>query len=283
MSTSYDYILFDIEDRVLTITLNRPEKLNAFTVGMGGEIIDALKRGDEDDDVRAIIITGAGRAFCAGADLESGADSFVGRSSDESAAREVRPDAGGQLSLVIYDLKKPVIAAINGPAVGIGVTMTLPMDIRLASEKAKFGFVFARRGIVPEACSSWFLPRLVGIAQAQQWVLSGRVFRPEDALAGGLVQRVLPAEELIPAARALAAEIAENTSAVSVALVRQMLWKGLAQAHPRESHEIESLGIHHMGRSADCREGVMSFLEKRPAKFSMRPSTDMPPYYPWWE
>ena len=282
MSTEYETILYDVKDRVLTLTLNRPERLNAFNRTMGKEIRDALVRADEDDEVRVVLFTGAGRGYCAGADLERGEESFKGSSSAAKSDDEIPPDGGGLLSLALYELKKPVIAAINGPAVGVGVTMTLPMDVRLASDKAKFGFVFTRRGIVPEACSSWFLPRLVGIAQAADWVLSGRVFSAAEAEAGGLVSRVIPHDELLGAARELAADIAANTSAVSVALARQMLWKGLTQAHPREAHKIESLGIYHMGRSADCAEGVTSFLEKRPAEFAMRPSADMPDYYPWW-
>ena len=284
MASAYETILYDVTDRVLTITLNRPEKLNAFTTAMGHEVIDAVHRANEDDDVRAIIFTGAGRAYCAGADLSQGAASFTAldRDQGETGADE-SADSGGEVSLAIYDCKKPVIAAINGAAVGIGVTMTLPMDIRLASEQAKFGFVFARRGIVPEACSSWFLPRVVGIGQAAEWVFSGRVFGADEALAGGLVKRVLPADRLLSAAREVAREIAEHTSAVSIALSRQMLWKMLGASHPREAHTIESQGVYHMGRSADAREGVLSFLEKRPAKFTMRASRDMPPYYPWWE
>jgi enoyl-CoA hydratase/carnithine racemase len=284
MSHVYESILYEVENSVLTITLNRPEKLNAFNAAMGPEIVDAITRADQDDDVRAIIFTGAGRAFCAGADLSSGAESFAKLERDpENTGSAESADSGGKVSLALYDCKKPIIAAINGPAVGVGVTMTLPMDIRLASDKAKFGFVFARRGIVPEACSSWFLPRVVGIGQAAEWVLTGRVFGADEALRGGLVNRVFPAEELLPAAEALAGEIAQHTSAVAIALSRQMLWKMLGASHPLEAHRIESQGVYHMGRSPDAREGVQSFLEKRPAKFTMRPSRDMPPHYPWWK
>jgi enoyl-CoA hydratase/carnithine racemase len=283
MPHDYQTIRYAIKDRVLSITLNRPEKLNAFNSAMGPEIVDAIGRADQDDEVRAIIVTGAGRAFCAGADLSQGADSFAALESDAlTTGSDESVDSGGKVGLALYDCKKPLIAAINGPAVGIGVTMTLPMDIRLASQQAKFGFVFTRRGIVPEACSSWFLPRVVGIGQAAEWVLTGRVFGADEALRGGLVSRVLPLDELLPAAEALAAEIARNTSAVSVALSRQMLWKMLGASHPRDAHRIESQGIYHMGRSADAREGVQSFLEKRPASFTMRASRDMPPFYPWW-
>jgi enoyl-CoA hydratase/carnithine racemase len=282
MSTTYEQILYEVCDRILTITLNRPERLNAYTSTMSRELNAALSRANEDDEVRAVIVTGAGRGFCAGADLERGSDTFVDRTSEQARSGQIKPDSGGVLSLTVYDLKKPIVAAVNGPAVGVGATMTLPMDLRLASERAKFGFVFTRRGIVPEACSSWFLPRLVGPAQAADWVLTGRVFSAQEALAGGLVSRVLSEDELLPAARAWASEVAQNTSAVSVALARQMMWKGLGMTHPREAHDIESQGIHWMGRSPDCAEGVTSFLEKRPPKFPMRASQDMPPYFPWW-
>lgn len=265
---------------VATITLDRPERLNAFTVAMQGEIIAALDRADEDDDVRAVIFTGAGRGFCAGADLESGGDTFDASGRDEAEAHR---DGGGLVSLRLFECKKPVIAAVNGPAVGVGVTMTLPMDVRLASERARFGFVFSRRGIVPEACSSWFLPRVVGIAQAMEWVATGRVFGAEEAREGGLVSRVLPADDLLPAARALATEIAENTSAVSVCLARQMLWRMLGADHPMAAHEVDSQAIYAMGRSPDAYEGVQSFLEKRPARFPMRVSRDLPDFFPWWE
>lgn len=279
MTHAYETILYEVKDHILTITFNRPEKLNAFNRAMGQEVIDAIGRADADDDVRAVIFTGAGRAFCAGADLSAGSESFAALERDDGD----RADSGGEVSLALYDCKKPLIAAINGAAVGIGVTMTLPMDVRLASEQAKFGFVFTRRGIVPEACSSWFLPRVVGIGQALRWVLSGRVFPASEAAAGGLVSRVVAAEELLPAAVSVAREFVEQTSAVSVALSRQMLWKMLGAAHPREAHEIESQGVYHMGRSPDAREGVQSFLDKRPAHYTMRPSRDMPPHYPWWE
>jgi enoyl-CoA hydratase/carnithine racemase len=284
MSNPYETILYQVADSVLTITLNRPAKLNAFTPTMEREIIAAIDRADEDDDVRAIIFTGAGRGFCAGADLSKGAESFTqfdrGPENKNTEPADVA-DSGGKVSLAFFDCKKPIIGAINGAAVGVGATITLPMDVRLASDQAKFGFVFARRGIVPEACSSWFLPRVVGISQAAEWVLTGRVFDAQEALRGGLVNRVLPADQLLPHAQALAAEIAGHTSAVSVALARQMMWKMLGASHPREAHAIESQFMRHMGRSPDAHEGVQSFLEKRPAKFPMRVSRDMPPGYPW--
>ena len=277
---SYEQILYDVDDRVLTITLNRPDRLNAYTTHMQEELKDAFHRADADDDVRAVIVTGAGRGFCAGADLSGGGGTF---NSGERDTLESHRDGGGTLTLEIYKLKKPVIAAINGPAVGVGITMTLPMDIRIASSTAKMGFVFTRRGIVPEACSSYFLPRIVGISQAAEWVYTGRVFTAEEALAGGLVSRVVAPEEVVDTARAIAQEIAQNTSAMSVALGRQMLWRMLAADHPMEAHRIDSKGIFWMGQGPDAAEGVTSFLEKRPPEFSLKPSTDMPPYYPWWD
>src|SRR5213080_4325551 len=249
---AYEQILHEVVDGVLTITLDRPEKLNAFTPTMMRELIDAFDRADADDAVRAVIVTGAGRAFCAGADLSGGGGTFDNTARD---TLETHRDGGGLVALRIFESKKPVIAAINGPAVGVGITMTLPMDVRLASTAARMGFVFARRGIVPEACSSWFLPRVVGISRAAEWVFSGRVFPAEEALAGGLVSRVLAPADLLPAANTLAREIADNTSAMSVALSRQMLWKMLGADHPMEAHKIDSKVIHWMGRSVDAHEG----------------------------
>jgi enoyl-CoA hydratase/carnithine racemase len=260
--------------------LNRPERLNALTEQMLRDLLQVFDEIDRNDEIRVAIVTGAGRAVCAGADLGSGGGTFD--HSQEEEAREHR-DGGGLGSLRIFECKKPVIAAINGAAVGVGVTLTLPMDVRIASETAKFGFVFARRGIVPEACSSWFLPRLVGISQAMEWVATGRVFGAQEALAGGLVSRVVPPDQLLPTARALAAEIAENTSAVSVALARQLMWRMLGADHPMEAHKLDSRAIYAMGQSPDGYEGVTSFLEKRPAKFSMKVSSDMPAFFPWWK
>ncbi|MDZ7670690.1 MAG: crotonase/enoyl-CoA hydratase family protein [Gammaproteobacteria bacterium] len=279
---SYETIRYDVEDGILTITLHRPEKLNAFTREMLSELLDAFDRADADDDVRCIIMTGAGRAFCAGADLSSGGSTFDADGREDRASG-LHPDGGGQLTLRIFELTKPIIAAINGPAVGVGVTMTLPMDIRLAADNAKFGFVFSRRGIVPEACSSYFLPRVVGINQALEWCYSGRVFPGKEAVDHGLVRSLHAADALLPAAREIAREIADNTSAVSVALIRQMMWRMLGADHPMEAHKIDSRGIYHMGRSADAREGVEAFLEKRPAQFPGRVSEDMPEFFPWWE
>ncbi|MEO5722993.1 MAG: crotonase/enoyl-CoA hydratase family protein [Ilumatobacteraceae bacterium] len=276
----FTQIIYDVADQIATITLNRPEQLNAFTGTMMNEMIDAFDLIDADDDVRAVIVTGAGRGFCAGADLSGGGATFSRGGSDVMTDAGVPRDGGGLLTLRIFECTKPVIGAINGAAVGVGVTMTLPMDIRLASDKAKFGFVFARRGIVPEACSSYFLPRLVGISQAAEWCFTGRVFPASEALAGGLVRSVHPGDELLGAARTIATEIAANTSAVSVALTRQMLWRMLGADHPMEAHKVDSRGILMQGRSADAREGVNSFLEKRPAVFPLKVSTDLPDIFP---
>ena len=279
----YEQIKYEVSDKVLTITLNRPDALNAYTKQMCDELCAAFDRADADDGVRAIIVTGAGRAFCAGADLSRGKGAFDHKQRDDyGSSLEDHRDIGGLLTLRIFELKKPIIAAINGPAVGIGITKTLPMDLRLASSSAKIGFVFTRRGIVPEACSSWFLPRLVGVSQAAEWFYSGRVFAAEEALAGRLVSRVVPPEELLPLARKLAGEIAQNTSAVCVALSRQLIWRMLGADHPMEAHKQESRLIYWSGSQADAQEGVASFLEKRPADFTMKISSDMPSFYPWW-
>ncbi|XOV87885.1 MAG: crotonase/enoyl-CoA hydratase family protein [Pseudomonadota bacterium] len=275
----YEQILYDIEDHILTITLNRPEKLNAFTGQMLTEIVDALDRADADDNVKAIIFTGAGRGFCAGADLSSGQGTFDQGEREDS----IRPDGGGVLTLRLFECLKPVIAACNGPAVGVGATMQCAMDIRLASESARYGFVFAKRGIVPEACSSWFLPRIVGINQALEWCYSGRVFDAAEALDRRFVRSVHAGDDLMPAARALAAEFAAQTSAVSIAMIRQMMWKMLTADHPIEAHKIDTRGVYFTGKSADAREGVQSFLEKRPPSFPDRVSENMPPFFPWWE
>ena len=249
---------------------------------MQQEMIDACDRADADDEVKAIIVTGAGRAFCAGADLSIGGNTFDDdRRSDRPSG--LNPDGGGLLTLRLYELNKPIIAAINGPAVGVGITMTLAMDIRLAAENAKFGFVFARRGIVPEACSSYFLPRVVGISQALEWCYSGRVFPAEEALAGGLVKKILPGRTLLDEAQRVAEDIRDNTAPVSVALIRHMMWKMLGADHPIEAHKIDSRGVYHRGRSPDANEGVESFLEKRSANFTQKVSKDMPAYFPWWD
>jgi enoyl-CoA hydratase/carnithine racemase len=276
----YETLLTEVRDRVLTVTMNRPDRLNAFTEQMILDWLHLLDAIDADDDVRAVVVTGAGRGFCAGADLGGGGKTF-----DASRVEKIdeHRDGGGRVTLRIFECMKPIIAAVNGAAVGVGATMTLPMDVRIASEDARFGFVFARRGIVPEAASSWFLPRVVGISQAMEWVATGRVFGAAEALAGRLVSRVVPAAELLPTAHALAREIADNTSAISVALARQMLWKMLGADHPMEAHKVDSQAIYSMGRSADAYEGVQSFLEKRPARFTMKPSSEMPAFFPWWK
>ncbi len=276
----YRTLLTDLDAGILTVTLNRPDRLNAFTTKMLEELLDVVDTIDRDDEIRAVIFTGAGRGFCAGAD-RGGGGGTCDHSGDESAERH--RDGGGLVTLRLFDCRKPLIAAINGPAVGVGVTLTLPMDVRIASEKAKFGFVFSRRGVVPEACSSWFLPRVVGINRAMEWVATGRVFPADEALEGGLVSRVVAHDELLPTARALATEIAENTSAVSVALARQLMWKMLGADHPMEAHKLDSRAIYAMGESPDGYEGVQSFLEKRPARFSMKVSSEMPAFFPWWK
>jgi enoyl-CoA hydratase/carnithine racemase len=278
----FEQILYEVEDHVLTITLNRPERLNAFTAKMGMELIEALDAADADDSVRAIVITGAGRGFCAGADLEAGGSTFDW-SERHAAGEEVPRDGGGRISLRLFECVKPVIAAINGPAVGVGITMTLPMDVRLAAEGAKIGFVFARRGIVPEACSSWFLPRIVGISQAMEWVATGRVFDASEALAGGLVRSVHAPDDVLGAARDLAREIADNAAPVSVALARRMMWTMLGAPHPMDAHRADSRAMFARGRSDDAREGVTSFLEKRPAQFTDRVSDGLPDILPWLE
>jgi enoyl-CoA hydratase/carnithine racemase len=277
---SYETIATEVRDRILTITLNRPDRLNAFTSSMLEELLQALDDADADDEVRAIIFTGAGRGYCAGADLERGGATFD-RNPDEEEAEE--RDGGGRLTLRLFECRKPVIAAINGPAVGVGITMTLAMDIRIASDKARIGFVFARRGIVPEACATWFLPRVVGISQAMEWVATGRVFSAQEALEGRLVSRVVAAEDLLPTARAIAAEIVDNTSAVSVCLSRHLLWKMLTADHPMEAHKLDSKALRSLGRLPDAYEGVSSFLEKRQPSFTMSAATDLPEFFPWWE
>jgi enoyl-CoA hydratase/carnithine racemase len=276
---SYETLQTELDDGLFTVTLNRPDRLNALSTKMLYELLDVFEEIDRSDAIRVVIVTGAGRGFCAGADLGGGSATFD--NSEREAASEHR-DGGGRATLRIYDCTKPVIAAINGPAVGVGITMTLPMDVRIAADNAKFGFVFARRGIVPEACSSWFLPRVVGISQAMEWVATGRVFDAAEALAGGLVSRVVAPDALLDTARALGREIADNTSAVSVALSRQLLWKMLGADHPMEAHKLDSQAIYATGKSADGHEGVASFLEKRPAEFLLQVSNDLPDFYPWW-
>jgi enoyl-CoA hydratase/carnithine racemase len=274
----YEAIIYDVEDNILTITLNRPERLNAFNGQMSMEIHDALDRADADDTVKAIIFTGAGRGFCAGADLSGGSSTF----DHDADGRGLHPDGGGVLTLRLFECLKPVISACNGPAVGVGATMQCAMDIRMASEKARYGFVFSKRGIVPEACSSWFLPRCVGINTALEWTYSGRIFDAAEALERRFVRSIHKENDLLPAARDLAHEFAEQTSSISVTMIRHMMWKMLGADHPMEAHKLDSRGVYYTGKSADAKEGVQSFLEKRPAEFTGKVSTDMPEFFPWW-
>lgn len=284
--TAFTQILYDVADGIATITMHRPEKMNAFTNVMMREMCMAFDLVDTDDAVRAVIVTGSGdRAFCAGADLtpDKGGDVFASGSEVETLSDERVRDSGGRLTLRIFQCKKPVIGAINGAAVGIGATMQLPMDFRLASDTARFGFVFARRGIVPEAASSWFLPRLVGMQQALEWCMTGRVFNADEALQGGLVRSVHAPADLLDAARTLAREIADNTAPVSIALTRAMLWRLSAAEHPMAAHEIDSRAIYRRSRSGDAKEGISSFLEKRAPIYPDKVSTDMPDFFPWWD
>lgn len=278
---NFEQILYEKDGPILTITLNRPDKLNAFTGQMMQEIIEAMDAADADDEVRAIIFTGAGRGFCAGADLSAGKDTFNNDAPGKQSG--LQRDGGGLLTLRLFESKKPLISACNGPAVGVGATMQCAMDIRLESEKARYGFVFSRRAIVPEACSSWFLPRIVGIQTALEWTFSGRVFEASEALDRGFVRSVHAEEELLPEAKALAMEFSEMTSAVSVTLIRHMLWKMLGADHPMEAHKIDSRGVYHRGRSADAFEGVESFLQKRAPSFPGKVSKDLPEFFPWWD
>jgi enoyl-CoA hydratase/carnithine racemase len=285
---SFETILYAVDDGIATITLNRPDKLNAFTAQMMVDMIKAFDETDGDDKVKAVIVTGAGRAFCAGADLSGGASTFD-RNQPQALEREegkvgdVYRDGGGRVTLRIFESLKPVIAAVNGPAVGVGVTMQLPMDIRMASTEARYGFVFAKRGITPEAASSWFLPKVVGLSTALEWCYTGRVFPASEAHERGLVRSLHAPDELLPAARALAREIAENTAPVSVALTRQMLWRMAGADHPMEAHKADSRAIQSRGASADAKEGVASFLEKRPAAYPNKVSTDVPNIWPEWK
>jgi len=290
----YEQILCDVKDRILTITLNRPEKLNAATFRMADEMIDALGEANRDDEIRVVVFTGAGEAFCAGADLTAGASTFdYAKKAGQRAPNgdqagqpdwsdERIRDSGGRLTLAMFDCLKPLIAAVNGSAVGIGATMLLPMDFRLASEKARFGFVFSKLGIVPEGASSWFLPKLVGVSQALDWCLSGRLFDAKEALQGGLVKEVVEHDQLLARAYGLASEIRDKTSPVSVALIRQMLWRLSGHDHPMEAHKIDSRAVYSRGSSRDVAEGVNAFLDKRKANFPDKVSTDMPSYFPWW-
>jgi enoyl-CoA hydratase/carnithine racemase len=275
---------YELKDGVALIRLNRPEQLNAFTPVMRMELIHLFQEADQDDAVRVVVVTGAGRAFCAGADLSAGGQTFdrARREGQEIPISRHR-DGGGQVALAVFNCRKPVIAAIHGPAVGIGLTMTLPMDIRIAAEDAKIGFVFARRGVVPEACSSWFLPRIVGISKAAELVLTGRIFRAREEAHSGLFNYVLPKDQVLPKALAIAREIADHTSAVSVTLSKALLWHGLAESDPQSVHLIDSRVFFWAGKNKDAYEGVQSFLEKRPPQFPLSPTKDLPDFYPWWK
>jgi enoyl-CoA hydratase/carnithine racemase len=284
---TYDAIRYEADGPVLTVTLDRPEKLNAYTARMGVELADAFNRASEDDDIRAVILTGEGRGFCSGADISAGAGSFDmqggegARNFGAGARAENRGDGAGFVG-ALFNCKKATIAAFNGPAVGVGITLALPTDIKIASRAARFGFVFARRGLVPEAGSAWFLPQLVGLPQALRWCLSGRVFDADEALAGGLVNEVVEPSALLPRAREVALEIAENTAPVSIALTRQMLWRFAGAPNPFDLLKIDGPFARALGSSGDVKEVVSAFLEKRPPQFSGRVSRDMPQGYPWW-
>lgn len=280
-SPTYNTILYSVEDSILTITLHRPDRMNAWTREMFLEIYNAFDRSDADDDVKVVIITGAGRAFCAGADLSRGTDTFEGHAAKIAQAKT--GDEGGELSRRIYRSLKPVIVAFNGPAVGVGLTFPLAADIRLATKDIKMGFVFASRGIIPEACSSWFLPRLVGISKALEWCYTARVFRSEEAFEAGLVRSLHDAEDLLPAARSLAKEIVDNSSPISCTVLRHMLWRMLGASDPIDAHRLDTLGIDILGVSPDAKEGIQAFLEKRKPNFPGKVSQDLPSYFPWWE
>ena len=269
------------DKKVLTIQFTRPEKMNTFSGQMLKDIMEVLDDAEKDDEVRAVIFTGSGKAFCAGADLSSGEDTFD-MSDRQKRDQDVQRDTGGVLTLRLFDFKKPLIAAINGAAVGVGVTMTLPMDVRICSDRAKFGFVFAKRGIVPEACSSWFLPKIVGISNALQWCLSGKIFQPTEALEKGLITEITSEEDLLKRAKEIASDFVDSTSSLSVTLIRQMLWKMLGADHPMEAHKVDSRGVYFLGKTGEASEGVLSFLEKRDPNFPGKVSKDLPEFYPWW-
>ena len=291
---TYQTLDYSVSDHVLTLTLNRPDKMNAFTVEMANELVDAFERASADDDIRAIIVTGAGKAFCAGMDLSTGGnvfgldesqtptlDDLEKRGDDPEIINGVR-DTGGRVTLAIYECAKPVIAAINGAAVGIGATMPLAMDIRIASEKARIGFVFNKIGITPEACSTWFLPRIVGMSKALEWCYTGEILSAEAAHEAGLIRDVVAPENLLEEANKIARHIADNTSSVAIALTRQMMYRNSSQPHPRQAHNIESLAVYYASQK-DGKEGVNAFLEKRPVNFTSKIGEDRPPFYPWWD
>jgi enoyl-CoA hydratase/carnithine racemase len=283
---TFETLLYAVEDGIAVITLNRPEKLNAFNTQMMKDMIAAFDATDADDSVRGVIVTGAGRGFCAGADLSGGANTFDYQQRPDRpppAEGAVPRDGGGLLTLRIFDSLKPVIAAVNGPAVGVGVTMQLAMDIRMASTEARYGFVFARRGLNPEAASSWFLPHLVGVQTALEWCYTGRIFGAQEAHEKGLVRSIHAPDELLPAAKAIIREIADNTAPVSVAITRQLIWRMAGAVHPMDAHRADSRGIQLRGRAGDAREGVTSFLEKRPPQYPDKVSSDLPDIWPHWQ
>lgn len=277
----FSTLLYDISDRILTITLNRPDRLNAFNKDMRDELLHAFDLADADDEVAAVIITGAGRGFCAGADLQRGGDTW--KEHETPLAETQQGDGGGQISRRIYDSLKPVIVAFNGPAVGVGITMTLAADVRISIPNNKMGFVFAARGIIPEACSSFFLPRLVGISKALEWCYSAEIFRSEEALAAGLLRSIHDPGDLMPAARNIAHRFIDNSSAVSRTVLRHMMWRMMEANDPIESHRVDTAGMIALGKSADAQEGISAFLEKRTARYSDKVSEDLPAFFPWWE
>jgi enoyl-CoA hydratase/carnithine racemase len=285
---TYSDIRYEVDGPVATITLNRPDKMNAYTAVMGREIADAFHAADHDDNVRVVILTGAGRAFCAGADISAGAGAFDTRDGNSVSfganAKPGNTSSSGRNGFIeaIFGCRKPSITAFNGAAVGVGLTLTLPTDIKIAADTAKFGFVFARRGLVPEAASSWFLPRLVGMSQALRWCLSGNLFSAEEAMKGGLLSEVVPAELLLARARAIAIDIAENTAPVSIALTRQMLWRFGAGDNFADALKVDGPLAMELGKGPDVREGVQSFLDRRKPAFTGKVSKDMPGIYPWW-
>jgi len=279
----YECLLYDVVDGVATITLNRPEQLNTVTERMREELVDAFDRVDTDPDVLAVVVTGSGKAFCAGADVSGGAKTFDAEERGWASQMDEFRDGGGQITLKIFACTKPVIAAVNGVAAGLGSTMLLPMDIRIAAEGARFGFVFSRRGIVPEACATWFLPKVVGINRALEWAFTGRVFPAAEALEAGLVCSIHPGEELLAVAHSIAHEIVDNAAPVAVGMIRQMMWRLVGSDHPMDAHRIDSRVNFWLGRSPDVAEGITAFLEKRPPRFGMRLPTDLPDFYPWWD
>ena len=272
----YKELLTSQHGDTYVVSLNRPKKLNAFTKTMQDELIKVFDYTDENDDIKSVVITGEGRAYCAGADLVDGPNTFNYSEQGNRLSNDDHRDGGGLVALRIFRSKKPVIGAINGDAVGVGATMTLPMDVRIASKSARFGFVFSRRGAVPEACSSWFLPRIVGISKALDWCYTGKVFNSQEALQHGLVSEVIPDDKLIDRALEIGSSYSSKTSAISVSLARQMMWNMLAATHPEEAHILDSMAMERMGKSPDIKEGIASFLEKRAPSFSMKVSKDLP-------